>query len=342
MKSTGLLIKMHVLLLVVSAAFAQSSQAMGERYALIIGGAGGQKEFSDKYFEQTRRLYDLLADSLGYKEQNLIYLFEDLAYDSLKITAVANSANVRNSMEQLSKKMHPEDQLLVVLIGHGTFDGEWAKFNLVGPDLKDIDYAEMLATLPTRRIIVVNTSSASGPFIKRLSTKERVVVTATKSGAQYFETNFADFFLDALANEAADSNKDKRISLLEAFTYARTSQDDWFEENRRLRAEHPLLDDNGDGVGSQEFDDSKDGLWASRVYLGPAAPELEAALQKMSTGDQSPLDKLRLEKFQLQQQIEELKTRKDQLAPEEYSKQLETLLIRFAQVSRKIKQSGAR
>lgn len=234
--------------------------------------------------------------------------------------------------------MTPEDQLFVFLVGHGTFDGRWSKFNLVGPDLRGIDYAKLLAELPTRRIVFVNTSSASGPFIKTLSAEERVIITATKSGTQYHETSFADFFLDALSGTDSDFNKDGKVSMLEAFQYARRQQDQLYEDERRLRTEHPLLDDNGDGEGSQAPDDSDDGRWASRVSLYPVSPELQVTLEKAEAGTLSPADSLRLEKARLTTAVEDLKAKKDQLSSEEYAKQLESLLIRLAKVNRELQQ----
>lgn len=316
--------------------FPQSSLFLGERYALIIGGIGGQKEFTEEYFNQTKRMYDLLVDELDYKPENLSYLFEDPAYDSLRINANCTASNVRNVMNRLAQKMKPDDQLFIFMVGHGSFDGNWSKFNLVGPDLKDIDYAQLLAQLPTKRVILVNTSSASGPFIEKLSGEERVIVTATKSGSEYFETNFADFFLDAFAANQADVNKDKRVSISEAFEFAKNSQDNWYEEQRRLRAEHPLLDDNGDGKGSQNLDGT-DGKWASRVYLAAFSPEMQTTLQRIESGSQSPVDSLRVEKLRFEQAIEDLKAKKDQLSPEDYTSQLESLLVQLARTNQRLK-----
>lgn len=319
----------------------QARAQMSERYALIIGGAGGQKEFTEKYFEQTNRLYDLLLDKLGYQPKNIAYLFETVSHDSLKIDAVCTAANIRAALRRLGRTMQAQDQLFIFMTGHGTFDGDWGKFNLVGRDLRDIDYAQLLANLPIKRIIVVNTSSASGPFIKKLSGEQRVIITATKSGRQHYETNFADFFLDALASKQADLDKDNRVSLLEAFKYARGSQDKWFEQNRRLRAEHPLLDDNGDGEGSQDFEDSSDGLLAGRVYLAAVSEEVQETLKNIDSAMASPQDKLILEKHKLQQQIEDLRTRKSQLGEDEYKKQSQELLIRLAKMSQEIKKNQA-
>ena len=317
--------------------YSQSAINFGARYAVIIGGIGGQKEFTEEYFDQTNRMYDLLVNELDYQSENVFYLFEDLAYDSLKIKARCTAGNVRDVMNGLAVKMKQEDQLFIFMVGHGTFDGSWSKFNLVGPDLKDIDYAQLLAKLPTDKIILVNTSSASGPFIKKLSGKERVIITATKSGREYFETNFANFFLDAFDENQADLNKDERVSILEAFKFAKTSQDKWYEEQRRLRAEHPLLDDNGDGKGSQDLAKADDGKWASRVYLAGPSSALQTSLQRIKSGSQSPADSLRLEKLQLEQVIEDLKAKKEQLSPQDYTSQLESLLVQLAKTNQRLK-----
>jgi len=324
-----------------SIVYPQSSLNLGERHAIIIGGIGGQQEFTEKYFEQTARMYDLLTQRLQYDRENIVYLFEDTQYDSVRIEHTATAENVRRAFNEVGKKMTSEDQLFVFLVGHGTFDGRWSKFNLVGPDLRDIDYAQLLAELPTKRVVFVNTSSASGPFIKTLSGEERIIITATKSGTQYHETSFADFFLDALSGTDSDFNKDGKVSLLEAFQFARKQQDQLYEDERRLRTEHPLLDDNGDGEGSQEPDNSEDGRWAGRVSLSPVSQELQETLEKANAGQLSLADSLRLEKARLTRAVEDLKAKKEQLSAEEYTRQLENLLIRLAKVNRELQQSGA-
>jgi len=339
LKSLALL----VILSFVSSGWVQETTVTGERYAMIIGGLGGQKEYSEKYLIQTTHLLAILVDTLQYKRENITYLFEDTAFDSLNIDGVSSAENIRQAFRDLSHRMKKQDQLFVFMTGHGSYDGKWSKFNLVGKDLRDIEYAQLLSELPTKRIIVVNTSSASGPFIRRLSGEKRVIITATKSGAQEYETNFADFFLQALATEQADLDKDKRVSMTEVFAYARGSQDNWFEDKQLLRAEHPLLDDNGDGVGSQQVDGngSDDGLWASRVFLSPPARDVQRSLEKINAGTATPRDKLILRKEKIEEEIADLKARKSQLAGTEYDRQLESLLVELAKLNRQLKEPSS-
>ena len=136
-----------------------------------------------------------------------------------------------------------------MLIGHGTFDGREAKFNLRGPDMTDLELSEWLAPYK-RPVVVINCASASGPFINRLSGSNRVVITATKSG---YETNFARFgqyLAEAIADPHADLDKDGQVSLLEAFLTASSRVDEYYRTHSQLATEHALLDDNGDRLGT--------------------------------------------------------------------------------------------
>ena len=156
-----------------------------------------------------------------------------------------------------------------MLIGHGTFDGVDAKFNLVGPDLESADWAALLRPLPGR-LVVVNTTSASFPFLERLAGPRRVVITATDSAAQRFDTVFPEYFIRALTDAAADIDKNGRISIWEAFAAASGHVRRHYQQRGQLSTERALLDDNGDGVG-KEVGGSRRGRLATRagrIWIG--------------------------------------------------------------------------
>ena len=136
-----------------------------------------------------------------------------------------------------------------MLIGHGTFDGKEAKFNLRGPDLSATELAAWLK--PFRRpVIVINCASSSSPFLNQLSAPERIIVTATRSGYEDNFARFGKFMAEAIADPAADLDKDGQTSLLEAFLMASRRVKEFYEADGRLVTEHALLDDNGDGLGT--------------------------------------------------------------------------------------------
>jgi hypothetical protein len=103
-------------------------------------------------------------------------------------------------------------ELWLVFLGHGTFDGKEAKFNLRGPD---ISASELLTWLqPFRRpLAVIDAASSSGPFLNKLSATNRVVITATRSGAEVNYARFGEFLSEAIAKPEADLDKDGQTSL---------------------------------------------------------------------------------------------------------------------------------
>jgi hypothetical protein len=301
-------------------------------HVVIIAGKGGQPEFTAKYAQFARQLHDVLIAKQGFSAAQITVLAESGA--KLPVANTWCSAdNVRAAFNRLAGTMQKTDLVAVVLFGHGTFDREWAKFNLEGPDLRDLDFAQLLEHLPAERQILINTTAASGPFIEKLSRQGRVIITATRSGDEQYATIFPQYFVEAfLKPDEADLDKSGRISLLEAFDYSRDRVVRFYEDANRLRPEHPLLDDDGDGNGSETpaAYGSGDGQLAARTFL----------LASASTAPQPALnlnDPLEKEKAQLLAEIENLKARKNTLPETEYNRKIEEMFIRLARLNREIK-----
>ena len=148
--------------------------------------------------------------------------------------------------------MTRDDLLIVLLVGHGTSDGEAAKFNLVGPDMDSSEWASLLQPLPGQ-VAIVNTTAGSFPFIERLSGPRRIVISATDSAAQRFDTVFPEYFIRAFRDESADLDKNGRVSVWEAFASASAAVKRHYQQRGQLSTERALLDDNGDGVGQKRL-----------------------------------------------------------------------------------------
>jgi hypothetical protein len=220
----------------------------------------------------------------------------------------------------------------VFLIGHGTFDGKESKFNLVGPDIPATEYNALLSSLPTRRIVIFNMSSASGEFIKSLTAKGRIVITATRSGQETNATRFTGFLIAALKANDADTDQDGHTSVLEAFVYANRLTADFYKNAGRLATEHALFDDNGDGVGHEKLE-AGEGLLARATYLDSLSVDEAAAT--------AAAERLLKERARLEGEIEQLIARKASMAEAEYEASLERLFIELAKVNRSIKQAGS-
>ena len=224
--------------------------------------------------------------------------------------------------------MTADDLLLLVLIGHGSFDGTDAKFNLVGPDLSAADWGTLLKPLPGT-LVVVNATAASFPFLERLAGPRRIVITATDSIAQRFDTVFPEYFIKALTDPEADIDKNGRVSVWEAFTAASVGVRRYFTQRGQLATERALMDDNGDGVGREAGGEGNDGAAAARLYLDPDVPGAP------------PTEEVLLELLQkraaIQEDVDDLKQRRPLLTPADYQNEFERLMIAFARVSRDIR-----
>jgi hypothetical protein len=298
------------------------------KFAIIISGASGEEAFAKQFADWTMRLRRTLTERLGFGESQLKVLAEK---QSEGVTALSTGEEVRRAFENLRNTSGPESTVFIFLIGHGTFDGKQAKFNLVGPDLAVAAYSDFINQLPARRVVICNMASASGEFIKPLAGKGRVIVSATRSGQEQNATRFAEHFISALNLQEADADQNGRISVLEAFNYAIPQVAAHYSRAGRLATEHGLIEDNGDGVGHEKAEGGDGGL-ARVTYLDSLT--VEQAAQSVAA------IKLVKERTRLEEEVEQLKARKSELAPTEYETALERLLIELAKVSRDIRKGS--
>jgi hypothetical protein len=297
--------------------------ARAERYALIVAGASGGDDYAQQYQQWTRSLTVTLVDRMKM-DASKVTVLSDARDERRRSTA----ANVRQAIGSVRRTMATGDLLLIVLIGHGTFDGVDAKFNLVGADLESAQWAELLAGLPGQ-VVVVNTTAGSFPFLDRLKAERRIVIAATDSLAQRFDTVFPQYFVDAFAEEQTDIDKNGRISIWEAFAAATNGVRRFYQTRGQLATERALLDDNGDGVGREAAAAGDDGSVASRTYLDQpaagAAPTDEVLLQLLQ------------KRASLEAEIEELRIRRSFIPQAEYQKEFERIMIELARVARDIR-----
>ena len=315
-------------------AFLWLPSVMGQRtgdpnkFVVIITGAGGEPEYAKQFEEWTAQLSKVLSEKFEFDAKNIRVLSEKGEAGKARATA----EEVRRTFTELKSQLDANNALFVFFIGHGSYDGKEAKFNLVGPDLSASEYNALLSPLPTKRVVVFNMSSASGEFIKSLTAKGRVVITATRNGQETNATRFTGFLIAALTATDADTDQDGHTSVLEAFVYANRLTEDFYKRAGRLATEHALLDDNGDGVGHEKVE-AGEGLLARATYLDSLTVDEAAAT--------AAAGKLLKERTRLEGEIEQLIARKRDMAETEYEATLERLFIQLAKVNRAIKQAGS-
>src|SRR5215467_5960901 len=220
--------------------------ALADSSALIIRGVAGSPEHEQKFDKWTQGTQKALVEKFGFSPDRVIVLSD-------KKTA---QAEIQKAFATLKQQLKPADTFFLFFIGHGSGEDGVYKFNISGPDYTADDYNKLLATLNVGRVVIVAGTPASGASLDKFGGKNRVVVTATRSGSEGNDIVFYDYFLEALQNPAADEDKDKKISVWEAFKYAVAGTERFYKEEGRLATEHPQISDNGTektGVTAKEI-----------------------------------------------------------------------------------------
>ena len=308
-------------LLILSLATRAAAQ---ESHLLVITGVSGDEEHAKKFHDLAVRFIDAAEKRNGVADANVTYLAEKPEADPQRIRARSTKENVAKAFADIAARAHPNDDIFVLLIGHGSFDSRGGMFNLPGPDLTADDYAKLLAKWPTQHVAFVNTASASGAFLPAAAGPGRTIVTATKTGGEKNETRFATYFVEAYESEAADRDRNGRVSVLEAFEYAKASVAKAFEQEGTLLTEHATLDDGSDGK------------LAATLFLGTAE---RTAATTLDMSNPAIRDLVR-ERDALEQQVAALKLRKGDMDPAQYEQQLEKLLLALAEKSRALQLAG--
>ena len=262
----------------VLAGFLLSAQRVDaqQTYLLVITGLGGDPAYTEQFHQWATTLVDAARTRYELPADAITYLSEkpDLAPDL--IADRSTRENVEAAIRSIADRASSGDHVVIVFFGHGSFTNE-ARVNLPRRDLSAQDFANLLDGLDGQQVTFINTASASGPFVEELSGQGRTVVTATKTGGERNASVFGGYFAEAFAEgeEEADQDRDRRVSMLEAFTYARSRVVQSYEAEGLLMTEHALLDDNGDGQGSEEPDplsgDAADGLVARTLFFTSGA-----------------------------------------------------------------------
>ncbi len=292
-------------------------------HLLVITGVGGDAEHTTQFQKWAGATLDA-AKKRGVLDANVQWLGEAPETEP-RIKARSSKDNVTKAFTDLATRARANDEIFVVLFGHGSFDGKMGAFNLPGPDLTAGDYATLLSRFPTQKIVFVNTASSSGAFLQPLAGPARTIVTATRTGGERNETRFAEFFVQALDAEEADRDRNGRASVQEAFDFAVAKTKAAYEQGGHILTEHAALDD------------SSQGKLAAAQYFAPERSRTAAA-QNMDPALRALLER----REALERQVNDLRLKKDAMDQAAYDAQLETLVTELAVTSRQIREREGR
>ena len=274
---------------------------------LVVGGLGGEPDYEKRFEEQAEAVAAAAARS-GAAKDNVVVLSGEQA----------RREAVQREFTSLIAKAAKEDQVVVVLIGHGSYDGEDYRLNLPGPDITGGEILAFLNRVPATQQLVVNATSASGSVVESWKRANRIVITATKSGNEKNATRFAQYWIEALSSSEADRDKNETVTAAEAYEYAARKVADAFKSDAALATEHSRME----GANAANFT-------VARLGSSAVLPD-DAALNAMLT-----------EQAGIEQQIEQVRARKESLESKQYYDELEKVLITLARLDRRIDERKA-
>jgi hypothetical protein len=290
------------------------SAAAQQTHMLVVTGVAGDEEHAKKFNQWAATFIEAAKSKEGVPADNIVYLSD----------RAATKAGVEKAFADIATRAKANDEVFVLLIGHGSFDGTTAAFNLMGPDLTADDYGRLLAKFTAQRVVFVNTSSASGAFLKPLAGPGRVIVTATKTGGERNDTDFPEFFVAAFGDASADRDRNGHVSIGEAFEYAKTKVTQAFQQKGLLLTEHATLEDGGEG------------RLASTIFLAQSGSTLQ-----VDTSDPA-MRALVDERDAIDRRVADLRTHKASMPDAQYEAEMEKLLTELAVKTREIRELQAR
>jgi hypothetical protein len=278
--------------------------AHAELYYLIVGGLGGEPTYEEQFAKDAEALAAVARRTTAASRVMV-----------LKGEGATREALV-SGLGSLRTRAKAADSVVVMLVGHGSYDGEAYKLNLPGPDIDGDEFAKLLSAVPARSQLVVNATSASGAVLEKWAAEGRTLITATRSGFERNATRFARHFAAALAAGSADINKNGAITAQEAFDYASRSVADSFTKEGALATEHPQIA----GGAASRF------TVARLASAGPAEP----------VATNPAVAALVAEREKLDADIEALRGRRESMTSDAYLAELQGLLVQLAEVQGKI------
>jgi hypothetical protein len=199
-----------------------------------------------------------------------LHLLVDNKLMAHKGSRISTAENLKEKMDIFATSVNSRDRFIFYYTGQANVVSNILRLNLPGPDITHKQLAEWINAIKASSMLIVLDCPGAGLAAKALAGQDRIFIGAC-TGQQHYSTKFSEYFVPALLDEGSDTNEDGRISLLEAFTSASRSVDDFYRRQALLTTETPVLEDNADGVASRQpwrYKQNKtDGLAASKFFL---------------------------------------------------------------------------
>lgn len=295
-----------------------ASPARASVYYVTVAGLGGEPDYEQRFTGLASDL-DKLFKATGPDAH--VYTLKGSDSTRAKLTETLNA---------VAKQAQADDDFVLILIGHGSFDGVEYKFNLVGPDVSGPELAKLCDHIPAKRQLIVNTTSSSGGSITALQRPGRAVITATKTGTEKNATVFARYWVEALQDPTADTDKNEALTAMELFEYADRKTAEFYESQKRLATEHAVFEDAG----------KKDPVRAPSTESGEGRLLSNFTVLRIGEAQKAANDPAKREllakKEELEEKIDTLKYQKAAMPEDDYKKQLTDTLVELAKTQEEL------
>lgn len=305
----------RALVLLVAAHCPLRAQSSGQTHLVVIAGVSGEARIGTEWHGMAMALASAATQRFGVAPGNVIVLEQDSTRDAGRVQGRSTKVTIERVLSGLARSLTVTDRLVVIVFAHGSNLGGKTRVNLPGPDMTPSDFARLLVPATTPTIAFIQTGSASGEFTTALAGPRRIVISATKSAREQNETIFPGPFVRALTTDAGDTDKDGRVSLFEAFTYAQHEVEQVFTKGGLLPTEHPLLEDGAEGGRARTF-------YLVSTTASTADPLIAAALTARA---------------EVQARIDALRARRSTMTEEVYLQALEPLIVELAERTRALR-----
>lgn len=287
-------------------------------HVLIVSGLGGEPKYVQDFVTWGTAMANAAQTRFGVPASNVIYLAEDPSRNRAVIDGESTREEIERAIRGIATRAGANDRILILLIGHGSMDSRGSRINLPGPDLLATEMAAMLEPFKTQSVVFVNAASSSGGWHDVLAAPNRTIITANRTGQERNETIFPRFFVEAFSGDGADSNRDGRVSIQEAFNYANRETERFYQTAGTLQMEHARMEGNTQ--------------LAETFHLGAPSGQAPATAS-------AEVRALYARRAELESSVDALRNRRSQMADAAYQTELERLVLELARTNRQIQEA---
>ena len=238
-------------------------------YALIISGINKDPRERLAKNKVMMNLRGFLLNNAKI-ESNRLRVLMDSNSSVHKGPKISTAENLKEAIKAFTVTIKPADRFIFYYVGQANVVARKLRLNLPGEDITHEQLGEWINEIKASSMLVVLDCPGAGLAVKAVAGQGRIVIGGCTSD-QHYSTQFSEYFVPALVDSKSDTDGDGKVSLLEAFTFTSKQLDDLYRRQQLLKTETPVLEDNGDGLPSQQpwryKRDETDGLAASMFFL---------------------------------------------------------------------------